>query len=105
MKNEDIFKVMESQHRDTIKLIEANKTAINAETKASADMINLRLDQVMNKQDITNGRVNSLDDECDKTVVFKNTLKYKLIGVLVGAIILTIALEELGILEFLKLIK
>ena len=39
------------------------KTAINAETKASADMLNLQLQGVKDRQDIANGKVCKLEKQ------------------------------------------
>ena len=105
MNNTDLLKVMENNHQHIVTLIEATKTAINAETKASADMLDMKIEQVKTKQDITNGRVVCLETETFNTSVFKKAMKYKLIGVVAIAVILAIVVHEFGLLELLNIIK
>jgi len=63
MKNEDFLLIVNQQHKDVIRLIEVTKMAINAETKASADMLNLQIGQVIKRQDISNGKVYKLESQ------------------------------------------
>ena len=63
MDNKDIFALLESNHKSTIEVMNSMKTAINAETKASADMLNLKIDGVIDRQDIANNRVCKLEKQ------------------------------------------
>ena len=63
MDNATIIKIMEKQHDDLVEVIHATRTAINAETQASADKINMRLDRVVERQDISNGKVCKLEEQ------------------------------------------
>ena len=63
MRNEDFLLIQRQQHEDVIRLLEANKTAINAETKASADMVNIKIDEVIKKQDAANGRLRKVESQ------------------------------------------
>ena len=56
MRNDELY----TQIKD---LMAAQKTAINAETKASADMINLRITEIIKRQDQINGHVT---ENCDR---------------------------------------
>ena len=105
MNNQDIFNLIEGNHKHTVELMSATKTAINAEVKATADMLKHEVLETQRRQDITNGRVGDLEKDGVKTKKMRSTLPYKLGGVILAAIVLTIVLEEFGILEFLNLIK
>ena len=105
MNNQDIFNLIESNHKHTVELMSATKTAINAEVKATADMLKHEVQETQRRQDITNGKVICLEDESSKIKIFISNIKYKLVGVVIIAMVLTIVLEKLGLVEFLKLIK
>jgi len=63
MDNKTIFNLIETNHNHTVELMTSMKTAINAETKASADMLNLKIDGVIARQDISNNRVSKLEKQ------------------------------------------
>ena len=63
MNNQDIFNLIETNHKNSVELMNSMKTAINAETKASADMLKLQMEQIKKRQDIANGRVAKLEKQ------------------------------------------
>lgn len=52
MRNEDIKEILEAQTK-----------AVKAEIKATTDLLGYKLDEVINHQKITNGRVTELEDK------------------------------------------
>ena len=59
MKNEETIAVIKE-------IMAAHKTVINAETKASADMLKLEIDKVIERQDRTNGNIEKNQVSIDK---------------------------------------
>ena len=104
MNNQDIFKLMQHQHEQTVELLNMTKTAINAEVMASANMLELKIGEVIRRQDITNGRLHDVESECDINDKFRITLKYKLIGAIALAVIITMIILEFGLFEAIGLL-
>ena len=59
MKNEETIAVIKE-------IMAAHKTVINAETKASADMLKLEIDKVIERQDRTNGEISKNSERISK---------------------------------------
>jgi len=68
MKNEETIAVIKE-------IMAAHKTVINAETKASADMLKLEIGKIIERQDRTNGEItknsNKIDDLCKQTLLVR----------------------------------
>jgi len=62
-------------------------------------------ERMIRKQDITNGRVNSLELKQALRDSKQKYLRWKMAGMVLLASILAVLIQSFGVLEFLKLIK
>ena len=105
MNNKEIKEIMDQQYNNTVELINANRTSVNAGIEALNDTVDLKfnimdknLSKVLKKQDETNGRVRILE-------AFRLTFKFKMIGAIAIAVILSVVIHKFGLLELLNIIK
>ena len=105
MNNQDIFNLIENQHKQTIEVLDAKFTHLSAVMQNGFEDGEKQRTKIIEHQKVTNGRVTTLEKEAIETSYFKKTLRWKLIGVIAIAVILAIVTHEFGILELLNIIK
>ena len=105
MDNEVIVTLLKQQHSGMVELMNANKTAINAETKASASLLEEKMNHVIARQDIANGKTAKLEESCKDTLFFKKTFRWKIMVAIGLSVLLSYVCYEVGIFEILKLVK
>jgi len=67
MTNQDFINIIYQNHKSLVELINVTRTAINAESKASAEMLKIEMKGIQERQDKTNGKIVKLEKECEKT--------------------------------------
>lgn len=105
MRNEDILNEVDRRFQDQRELLDAKFTHLSAVIQDGFYAASQQRTEIIEHQKTTNGRVTKLESEKQICERFRDVFKYKMIGAILIAIIVTVVIREFGIFEAIGLLK